>query len=52
MEGKRKEKKRERMKKTKRRNSLFFSRVASLLKGKQKNSLSCATAMVQFQSFF
>jgi hypothetical protein len=46
MEGKRKEnkikeKKREGMKKTKKRNSLFLLRVAFLLKGKQKNSLSC-----------
>jgi hypothetical protein len=36
MEGKRKEKNKERMKKTKRINTLLLSRVASLLKGKQK----------------
>jgi hypothetical protein len=41
MEGKRKEKKRGGMKKTKKRNTQFLSRVASLLKG-----------MVQFQPFF
>jgi len=48
MEGKRKENRRDKMKKTNKINSLLFSRVAFLLKGKQKNSHSCATARVQF----
>jgi hypothetical protein len=51
-EKKIKEKKGEGMKKTKKRNSLFLLLVASLLKGKQRNSLLCAAARVQFQPFF
>jgi hypothetical protein len=47
MEGKRKEKNKERMKKTKRINTLLLSRVASLLKGKQKKNKKSLIRVLQ-----